>query len=210
MAVPLDVIRAFHNAFRKDMSAIDGAARDAAYGKSSLDLVIDRYKFFNEVLVWHAMGEEDFVFPLVDKVAPLVAEAYARDHQGLDELYVMLDQAIASSDPLAVFRAASMFRYFLDFHLHKEEMHLYRIFNERVALPEQAAAIAQISPRPPSRAPEAIAWLFPLIELDDRENMTRILRMSMPAAAFENVAPVIRQAIGDGWADLVKRIPELK
>jgi iron-sulfur cluster repair protein YtfE (RIC family) len=210
MAVPLDVIRAFHNAFRKDIKGMDDAARDVVYKKGDLDLVARRYKLFNEVLIWHALGEEDFVFPVMESVAPMVAEAYERDHRGLDELGEMQEHAINSADPLAVWRVTSNFHYFLDFHLMKEEAHLYRIFNERVALPDQAAAISKIAPRPPSRSPEVVAWLYPLIGLDDRENMTRIFRSALPEATFRELLHVIQQAIGEGWADLTSRIPDLE
>jgi len=50
MAVPLDAIRAIHNAFRKDMTAIYAAAHIAAGGHGVPDLVLERYTFFKEVL----------------------------------------------------------------------------------------------------------------------------------------------------------------
>lgn len=89
MTVPLDGIRAIHNAFRKDSAAMDAAASAAVRRGSSLDPVLNRYQFINEVLVWHAAGEEDAVFPALEKAAPLVAEAYERDHRGLDILYLV-------------------------------------------------------------------------------------------------------------------------
>ena len=107
MAVPLDSIRAFHNAFRKDMTAIDAAAHDAARGNGNLDMVLKRYIFFNDILMWHASGEEEFVFTAMEKVAPLVAEAYERDHRGLDVLYDSLHRAVNVSDVLAIARATS-------------------------------------------------------------------------------------------------------
>ena len=82
MAEPVDVIRAFHNAFRNDLKRIDAAAFDAAKGKAGLGGTIERFRFFNEMLVWHAKGEEAAVFPRIDTVAPLVAEAYLLDHHG--------------------------------------------------------------------------------------------------------------------------------
>ena len=127
MAVPLDVIRAFHNAFRKDMTAIDAAAHSAARGRGNLDLVLERYTFFNEELVLHAGGEEEYVFPAMEGVAPLVAEAYERDHRGLDSLFESVDKAVNASDTLAIARATAAFSFFLSFHLNKEEAHLYRI-----------------------------------------------------------------------------------
>ena len=70
MAEPVDVIRAFHNAFRNDLERIDTAAFNAAKGKEGLDATIGRFRFFNEMLVWHARGEEAAVFPALETVAP--------------------------------------------------------------------------------------------------------------------------------------------
>jgi hypothetical protein len=54
MAEPVDAIRAIHNAFRNDMEHIDAAALDSARGKEGLDATVERFRLFNEVLVWHA------------------------------------------------------------------------------------------------------------------------------------------------------------
>jgi hemerythrin superfamily protein len=149
MAVPLDSIRAFHNAFRKEIKAIDEAAYSAVKGQVGLDLILKRYSFFNEVLVWHAQGEEELIFPALESVAPLVAEAYERDHRGLDTLFDSLQKAVRVSDILAIARATSAFNFFLTFHLNKEEAHLYRIFNERITLPNQGVG-SSISTSPKS------------------------------------------------------------
>ena len=211
MAVPLDAIRAIHNAFRKDMAAIDAAAYEAARGHGGLGLVSKRYAFFNQALVWHADGEEEFVFPALEGVAPLVAEAYERDHRGLDSLYVSLHKAVSASDPLATARATAAFNFHLSIHLDKEEAHLYRIFNERVSLPNQGAIMGKMAQKiPQDRFPEVIGWLYPLLGHDDRENMTRIWRQSLPEPAFAGAIKLIRAAIGDDWAELTRRIPELK
>ena len=37
---------------------------------------MERFRFFNEALVWHATGEEVAIFPALEEVAPSVAEAY--------------------------------------------------------------------------------------------------------------------------------------
>jgi len=211
MAVPLDAIRAIHNAFRKDMTAIDAAAHSAARGRGSLDLVLKHYTFFNEVLVWHASGEEESVFPALENVAPLVAEAYERDHRGLDSLYESLKKAVNASDTLAIARATAAFDFHLGIHLNKEEAHLYRIFNERVSLPNQRAIVGKMAQRvPQERFPEVVAWLYPLIGPDDRENMTRIWQQGFPEAAFARVTKLIHSAIGNDWEELTRRIPDLK
>jgi len=113
MTVPLDAIRAIHNAFRKDMAAMDASAYEAARGRAGLGLglVLDRYFLFNEVLVWHANGEEEFVFPALESVAPLMSEAYERDHRGLDSVFESLHEAVTKSDPLASARATAAFNF---------------------------------------------------------------------------------------------------
>ena len=210
MAVPLDGIRAFHYAFRKDIKAIDMAADSAARGQVGLDLVVKRYTFFNEILVWHAHGEEEFVFTRMENVAPLVAEAYARDHRGLDMLFDWLQKEVRTSDAMAIARAASAFNFFLTFHLNKEEAHLYKIFDERVPQPEQWEVTAKISQViPAERFPEVINWLFPLIRHGDRENMIRIFQKLLPAPAFAGATQLIKAAVGDDWAELTLQIPEL-
>jgi len=211
MAVPLDGIRAIHNAFRKDLAAMDSAANNAAQGLGNLDLVLKRYTLFAEILDWHAKGEEEYVFPALENVAPLVAEAYLLDHRGLDTLTESLNKAIKASDTLRIARTTSAFNFFLHHHLDSEEAHLYRIFNERVSLPDQGIIVGKMSQRvPQERFPEVVVWLYPLLEPDDRENMARIMRQALPAPVFVGVTRLIHSAIGDDWADLTRRIPDLK
>jgi hypothetical protein len=210
MAVPLDAIRAIHNAFRKDIGAIDAAAYSAARGQTGLDFVVKRYVFFNEILVWHASGEEDYVFPAVEKAAPLVAESYARDHRGLDFCFDSLQKAVNVSDPLQITRATSAFNFHLSFHLDKEEAHLYRIFNEKVSMPDQGAIMGKMAQKiPGERFPQVVGWLFPLLGPVDRENMTRIWRQALPPPAFAGAVQLIKGTIGNDWAELVRRIPDL-
>ena len=210
MAVPLDAVMAIHNAFRRDMEGIDAAALNSARGTPGLAAMVERFRFFNEVLVWHAHGEELAIFPAVEAVAPLVAEAYERDHRGLDAAFDALSAAVSAQDALDTARATAAFKFHLDIHLGKEDAHLYRIVRERVPAPEQGKAIGIMSSTvPQDRFPELVAWLFPLLSHDDRENMTRIFQMVQPPPVFAQVTQLIHEAIGDDWAELTRRIPTL-
>ena len=210
MAGPLDAVTAIHNAFRRDMDIIDAAALDSARGKPGLELAVERFRFFNEVLVWHAHGEELAIFPALEAVAPSVAEAYERDHRGLDAAFDALSAAVSARDALQTARATAAFRFHLDIHLDKEDAHLYRLIRERVSMPDQGKALGVMaSTVPPQRFPEVIAWMFPLLGHDDRENMTRVWQMVMPAPAFAGVKRLIQEAIGDDWAELTRRIRTL-
>ncbi len=210
MPEPIDIILAFHNAFRNDLKHIDAAALNAAKGNEGLSASIERFRFFNEMLVWHAQGEELSVFPLIENVAPLVAEAYLKDHRGLDQAYSTLSKSYSEGDTLETARATAAFRFHLDIHLYKEDTHLYRIFKERIPLTDQWKALGIMSGQiPQDRFLEMVAWLFPLINLDDRENMVRVYEIRLRPPDFEVVKGLIEKAIGDEWAVLTQRIPTL-
>ncbi|MGA2093893.1 MAG: hemerythrin domain-containing protein [Sedimentisphaerales bacterium] len=210
MSEPLDAIKAFHNAFRRDMEGIDAAALDSAIGKPGLTSTVERFRFFNEILVWHAMGEELAIFPALEAVVPFVAEAYERDHRGLDAAFNALNAAVSAHDAIATARATAAFKFHLDIHLAKEDAHLYRLVRERVSAPDQGKAVGIMSSTvPQDRFPEVIAWMFPLIGNDDRENITRIWQMVMPPPVFAGVKQLIQKAIGSDWTELTRRIPTL-
>jgi hypothetical protein len=210
MPGPIDAVVAIHNAFRRDIAIIDSAALDSARGQPGLAATVERFRFFNEVLEWHAHGEELAMFPALEAVAPSVAEAYEKDHRALDAAFDALNKAVSVRDPLETARATKAFKYFLDVHLDKEDGHLYRIIKERVPVPDQGHAVGVMAGEvPQDRFPELVAWMYPLLGDDDRENMTRIWQMVMPADAFAGAVQLVHQAIGDDYAELHRRIPEL-
>jgi hypothetical protein len=206
----MDAILAFHNAFRRDMSMIDSASLEQARGKPGLAPTVERYRFFNEVLVWHAHGEELAIFPALEAVAPSVAEAYERDHRGLDAAYDALNAAVTAKDNLEIARKSSAFKFHLDIHLGKEDAHLYRLIRERVSLPDQGKALGVMAGAvPQNRFPDVVAWMFPLLGNDDRENMTLIWQTVLPPPMFAQVKQLIQKAVGKDWAELTRRIPSL-
>ena len=210
MAGPIDAVVAIHNAFRHDMELIDAAAFESARGKPGLAAIVERFRFFNEVLEWHAHGEDAVIFPLLESVAPDVYATYAQDHRALDAAFAVLSQAVSAHDPLETARATKAFKFHLDLHLDKEDTHMYRLISERVSLPEQGQAVGLMaSHAPQDRFPEVVAWMFPLIGHDDRVNMTRSWQMGMPPEAFAMAAALIEQAVGDDWPELALHVPEL-
>ncbi len=210
MAQPLDAIKAFHNAFRADMKLIDASALESARRGKKLTSTIERFRFFNEVLVWHAHGEEIAVFPAVEAVAPSVSEAYEKDHRGLDAAFDALNVAVSVNDILETARATAAFKFHLDLHLGKEDSHLYRLVRERVSMADQGKAVGIMANQiPQERFPELVAWLYPLMDNNDRENMTSIWQLVMPPPAFDQAKLLIHKAIGNDWEELVRRIPTL-
>ena len=60
-------------------------------------------------------------------------------------------------------------------------------------MPDQAKAVGVMaSTVPHDRIPELIAWMFPLLGNDDRENMTRIWQMVMPPEVVRGRDPARR------------------
>src|SRR5262249_52166281 len=153
---------------------------------------------------------EAAVFPLLEEVAPLVAESYEMDHRGLDRAFETLGHAVSTGDALETARATAVLKFHLNSHLTEEDAHMYRIVRERVSAPDQTKAVATMAfTMPGGRAPDFIAWIYPLLGDDDREAFTRVTQMLMSPDAFAPSIPLIHQAIGDDFAELSRRIPEL-
>lgn len=210
MPGPTDAILAIHNAFRHDIELIDAAALESARGKPGLDVTVERFRFLNEVLEWHAHGEDSVISPLLESVAPSVYDTYEQDHRALDAAFAALNNAVSVHDSIETARATKAFKFHLDVHLHKEDTHMYRLIRERVSLPDQGQAMGLMgSSVPQDRFPEVVAWMFPLIENDDRVNMTRAWQMGMPPEGFALAAQLIQQVVGADWPELARHIPEL-
>jgi hypothetical protein len=211
MTGPIDAVVALHNAFRHDVKLIDEAALESARGKSGLAATVERFRFLNEVLEWHATGEDLVISPLLESVAPDVYEAYELDHRALDRAFEVLRRAVSVRDPLETARATQAFKFHLDLHLDKEDTHMYRLIRERVSLSDQGRAVGLMSAESPQdRFPEVVAWMFPLMGTDDRVNMTRAWQMGMPPDGFAAALHLIEQAVGPDWPELARRIPELQ
>ncbi|HOW33363.1 MAG TPA: hypothetical protein PLN32_02775 [Methanoregulaceae archaeon] len=103
-----------------------------------------------------------------------------------------------------------MFHFHLDIHLAKEDAHLYRIFREKIPVAEQGQALAVLAGKvPQQRFSEVMTWLYPLIGITDRENMTRIWQSVLPPPAFAGIKELIKKSIGPEWDELTERIPSL-
>lgn len=210
MVVPVEGIRSIHNAFRKDMADIDTAVLGLARGEGSPTDTFKRFRFFTEVLDWHAKGEEAGIFPALEKVAPDVAWAYERDHRGLDEASEKMERSISAEDFLEAARASAALHFHLKLHLAKEDAHLYRIFAERIPMDDQMKAMGIMSSHvPQDRFLEVVAWWMPLVGLEDREHIVRIWQMVLPSPVFEKVRDIVHNITGDDWIELTRRIPGL-
>jgi iron-sulfur cluster repair protein YtfE (RIC family) len=213
LSSPIDIVLCFHNAFRRDITQIDSSVLNIARSDGNPSPVLNRLHAMDEILDYHARGEEVAVFPAVDNVAPLVAKAYLMDHRELDKMVENLETILLqkSPDPLLASRATTVLNSHLHIHLNKEDAHLYPILREKTSLSQQLAIGGIMSSKiPPDRFPAAITWLFPLLDLNDRVTVTRGWMTLMPMQMFANVKPLIKNAVAEGWNEVVQKIPGLE
>lgn len=210
MASPLDAVSVFHNAFRADMARIDAVALEAAQGAPGLDAALERFELMNEILDWHAEGEEAAVFTALEAVAPRLAWTYDRDHRALDAGFAEFRRCMSLRDPVQTSRATAAFAFHLDVHLGKEDAQVYPLLEEALSPEEKGGVLAALSGRVPrDRFPDVVAWLFPLVDLDDRATMVRLYQRALPPEGFVGVAGLIRSVIGDDYAALAAAVPGL-
>jgi hemerythrin-like domain-containing protein len=207
---PVDVIIVAHNGFRRDLTDIDAAALRAARGESELTDVVNRLEFFTEMLTWHAQGEDSGIFPALERVAPDVSASYEIDHRGLDLASDWLDHALGAGDAVEAARATAAFKFHLDLHLHKEEVHLYRLFVDRLSESEQAEAVGVFTDAlPRDRFADFVGWLFPLVDHEDQARLVRVWQVAMPPPAFAGSMGLVQRVLGDDYRGLTHLVPEL-
>jgi iron-sulfur cluster repair protein YtfE (RIC family) len=207
---PIDIVRCLHNAFRRDVFQIDDSAFKIARGGGDPTLILNRLDIMGEVLDYHARGEETAVFPAVDNVAPLVAEAYLMDHRELDRMVAGLKETRKTLDPLTIARATAALSAHLKIHLDKEDAHLYPILRRKTTESEQAQIAGLMSKQvPPNKFPTLVQWFFPLLDLEDQFVVTNGWMTLMPPQVFAALKPLIKQNTSENWVELTRRIPQL-
>jgi iron-sulfur cluster repair protein YtfE (RIC family) len=208
---PIDIVLSFHNAFRRDFYRIDDSVLKIARSGGDLTPIFDRLHVVGEILDYHAKGEEVAVFPVVDTLTPLVANAYLLDHRELDAMVNGLEEMRRTPDLLTTARAVAVLASHLRIHLDKEDTLLYPILRERTSESEQASILGLMSKEtPPDRFPALVQWLFPLLDIDDRVVVTKGWMTLMPPQVFTGLKPLIRKSVAENWVELVRRIPELE
>ena len=207
---PIDIIRSFHNAFRRDIFQIDDSVLKIAHTGGDLTPIFNRLNIVTELLDYHVKGEEAAVFPAVDKLTPFMTKTYSIDHRELETMVSELEVMRKAPDPLKTARATAVIASELRIHLYKEDIHLYPLLRERTTESEQASIVGLMSKQvPPDKFPTLVQWLFPLLDLDDKVVIVKGWMTMMPPLVFAGLKPLIRKIVAENWSELVGRIPEL-
>lgn len=207
---PVDLIIVAHSGLRRDLADIDAAALRAAREGGDVTGVVKRLEFYTAMLSWHAQGEDDGIFPALERVAPDVSASYELDHRGLDLASEGLDRAVQAGDTIGIARATAAFKFHLDMHLYKEEVHLYRLFVDRLDESAQAAAVGVFTDAlPRNRFGDFVGWLFPLVDPEDRARVVRVWQTAMPPQVFAGSLGLVQRVLGDDYRGVTDLIPEL-
>lgn len=211
MVSPFDAVTVIHNGFRRDLTEIDEAVYKIARHGGDLSPLVDRLQWFSQILDLHAQGEEDAVFPALDRVAPLLAPLFVDDHREMDIMTEGMNRVVGAPDELAAARATAVLRSHVRIHLAKEDTYLYPILGKRIKPEEQGPIVGQMAGKvPPQLMPQFVNWLFHLVEQEDRAKMTAVWKALMPEEVFVGVKPLIQGALtSDDWFELTKRVPGL-
>ena len=211
MSGPIDIVRSIHNAFRRDVSQIDATAFKLARNGGDLTPIFNRLSIVAEILDYHARGEEAAVFPAVDKLTPLVAQAYLLDHRELDTMINGLKTMRKTPDALITARATAVLESHLRIHLNKEDAHLYPILRKRTTESEQTSIVGLMSRKvPPEKFPAMVQWLLPLLDFDGRVVITEGWMKLMPPQVFAGLKPLMRKIMAEDWVALTQRVPDLE
>ncbi len=204
---PLDAIDAIHSAFRRHLQQIDEEAYGIAANGGNLDSTIDRLRLTSEMLLYHADGEEKFVFTAIAKVAPHLSELYTLDHRELDMMTEGLLKIESARTPLDAARATAVLRNHMRIHLDKEDTYLHPLLRAHASPAEQAPIVGGMAGGvPPERVPAFIDWLFPIIDVVDSVKMADVWKQLMPEPVFASLAPLVEKATGDDWAEIARQI----
>lgn len=205
-----EIIHCLHTAFRRDTREIDALAFRAARNGEDFTPVLERMSINGELLDYHAKGEEEAIFPAIERLAPFVAPAYVLDHRELDTMVAGLEAMRTATDTLSLARATAVLNAHLRIHLNKEDMYVYPFLQERIDEAEHASILGTMSRAvPPDRMPTLVRWLLPLLGQDDQAIVVRTFMTVMPPPVFAGLKPVMREAAGGDWAELTRRIPGL-
>jgi hypothetical protein len=209
-ANPLDLILVAHQGFRRDLDEIDKAAAASVRGDHDLDATIDRFRFFGEMLAWHAEGENRGIFPALEPVVPFIVTAYELDHRGLDLAFDGLTAAVDARDAIEIARSTAAFKFHLEMHLYKEDVDLYPVLAEQLSTSEVADAVGVFTDAlPVDRFGDFVRWLFPLVTTEERARVAQVWQAAMPPDMFAGTMGLVERTIGDEYRALEAQISGL-
>ena len=218
MTGPLAAISFIHGPMKRDLQemAMEAHGLDEAHGSHgpTTDFVQlqQRYRLWCRVLEIHEDGEEQFLFPSIESVAPGTSAAYQEAHQRLAAALADVTVAMDEKDTHQVHRLLHRLERELNDHIDLEEKELLLLADEHIPQSEQAAIVGKMSALvPPDLLQEALAWMLRYQSLEEREGFLRMYQEVATPEDFGAVKAIAQQLLSEGeWSQLTERLPTLR
>lgn len=223
MQGPIRSVLLIHNAIQKEAQEFEEAAKDLnREDTTQVKALLDRFKFFSQILKVHENSEELVIFPELDSKYQYFSETYMYDHQrhtgeydGIVGILNSLGRARGNKERIQLaqnlHRQAIAMNVVMDLHIHKENELLYPLYDMTFTTEEQRAMEMKINAHmPPDFMPKAAPWIFRLLNVNDRQGL---IYYGMNLLPPEHLAPMMKLLAAavtpPEWEELRKRVPEL-
>lgn len=223
---PVHSILWIHNAILKESQEFEEAARGLdREDKTQITSLLDRFKFFHQVLKVHEDAEELAIFPVLERKFKYLAATYEFDHRRhlnsyteIEDILAGLGRARSNSERVELARRlnrqAIASNIMMDLHIAKENELLFPTYDQLFSFEEQRAHFAQgfalTAHLPPDFTPRLMAWIFKAQTVDDREAFIKEFVGRLPPEHLAGMMKFISSAVSpQEWQEMLRRIPQL-
>jgi hypothetical protein len=203
----VDLYRDIHKGIRSELFAITGTA-GSIDPASELDRVAlaDHVASVGNVLEMHAHHEDDVIDPVLEVHFPDLAEQITSDHARLEAIFSSITDLADSTvtAPASDQRRLTHLLY-LDLARFTSQYLAHQDLEERIVMPRLETAIgveqcgglhgAIVGSIPPDELARSLAFMLPVMNVDDRTEMLGGIRMAAPPEAFEAMMGLARSVL---------------
>ena len=223
MPGPFHSVLYIHNAILKECNDFEEAAQNLKRDDNSqIGAILERFRFFREVLKEHEGGEEEFFFPRLEEVFRHISGTYIFDHRHhdgeydeIEECLTALGQARGNSERTGLAQKlhlqAIIFSVTMDMHITKENELLLPVCDEHISFEEQGRLLGEaMSQIPQEIMMKVLPWMFKAQTVNDREGFLREGKEMFPPEQYSGMTQLISSSVSpQEWKEMVRRIPEL-
>jgi hemerythrin-like domain-containing protein len=190
-----------HKAILREARSLETAVVERAEPEA----LLARLRFFEELLHHHTDGEEQFLFPEIERRAPRVCATYVFDHKDERALLGRLAETIERTDLEAARRAVIALVEHLDAHIRKENELIVPLIDELFTPAEHEAMVGRIQGAiPPPFMARVLPWLALSLDSADRVAFLSVLPPERRAPMLGLLQAALPPAI---WSELERSLP---
>jgi Hemerythrin HHE cation binding domain len=194
--VTFDLYRNIHKGIRHGLFAVTEAAGQVdPHDAAAVGAVAGRWTEMVELLVEHAEHEDNFVQPVLERVAPAYAAEIADAHPQLEtqmaELEVLADRAAHACPEQARILTHRLYLGLASFtaeylqHQEFEEFEVMVLLSQHLSFEELAAIdMAIVASIPPEQMATSAAYMLPAMNIEDQADLYLGARQGVPPEVF--------------------------